>query len=55
MNVYALNLGEPKYIKQLMTNVSNLIGKNVVIAGILILYLQQWTDHLGRKSIKKLP
>ena len=27
------NKGAPKYIKQLITNISNLIGKNVVIAG----------------------
>ena len=27
------NTGAPKYIKQLFTNISNLIDKNVVIAG----------------------
>ena len=26
-------MGAPKYIKQLITNISNLIDKNVVIAG----------------------
>ena len=33
INVYVLNTGAPKYIKQLLTNISNLIDKNVVIAG----------------------
>ena len=33
INVYAPNTGAPKYIKQLLTNISNLIDKNVVIAG----------------------
>ena len=33
INVYALNSGAPKYIKQLITNISNLIDKNVVTAG----------------------
>ena len=33
INVYAPNTGTPKYIKQLITNISNLIDKNVVIAG----------------------
>ena len=33
INVYAPNMGAPKYIKQLLTNISNLIDKNVVIAG----------------------
>ena len=32
INVYALNTGAPRYIKQLLTNISNLIDKNVVIA-----------------------
>lgn len=44
MNVYAPNMGAPKYIKTI-TNISNLIDKNVVIAGTLILHLQQWIDH----------
>ena len=26
-------MGAPKYIKQLLTNISNLIDKNVIIAG----------------------
>ena len=33
INVYASNLGVPKYIKQLITNISSLVGKNVLIAG----------------------
>ena len=33
INVYAPKTGAPKYIKQLLTNISNLIDKNVVIAG----------------------
>ena len=33
INVYVPNTGAPKYIKQLLTNISNLNDKNVVIAG----------------------
>ena len=33
INVYAPNTGAPKYIKQLLTKISNLIDRNVVIAG----------------------
>ena len=33
INIYVLNTGAPKYIKLLITNISNLIDKNVVIAG----------------------
>ena len=37
-NVYAVNMEAPKYIKQLITNISNLIDKTVVIAGAFILH-----------------
>ena len=53
LNVYARNMGAPKYIKQLLTNISNLIDKNVVISGTLIPHLQQWIDLLDTGSIKK--
>ena len=53
INVYAPNMGVPKYIKLLITNKSNLIDKDVVIAGELILHLQHWIDHLDTGSIKK--
>ena len=33
INVYAPNSGAPKYTKQLITNISDLIDKNVVTAG----------------------
>ena len=33
INVYEPNTGAPKYIKQSLRNISNLIDKNVVIAG----------------------
>ena len=46
INVCALNTGAPKYIKQLLTNISNLIDKNVVIEGTLTLHSQKWIDHL---------
>ena len=40
INVYVLTMGAPKYIKQLLTNISNLIDKNMVVAWTLILHLQ---------------
>ena len=43
----------PKYIKQLITNISNLIDKTVVIAGDLMPHLQQELDHLDTGRIKK--
>ena len=53
ITVYVPNTGAPKYIKKLLTNISNLIDKNVVISGTLIPHLQQWIDLLDTGSIKK--
>ena len=53
INGYVPNLGAPQNIKQLITNISNLIDKNVVTAGDFILHLQKWIDHLDTGSIKK--
>ena len=33
VNIYALNIGAPKYIKQLITNTKKLIGNNRIILG----------------------
>ena len=53
INVHAPNTEAPKYIKQLITNISNLIDENVVIAGDLNTLLKQWIDHLDTGSIRK--
>ena len=53
INVYAPNLHAPKYTNQLITNISNLIYKNMVISGDFNTSLEKWTDHLSIKSIKK--
>ena len=52
INIYALNSEEPKYIKQLITNISNLIGKNAVIAGDFNTPLTTM-DRSSRQEINK--
>ena len=54
IKVYVPNMGIPKYIKQLITNISNLIDKNVVIAGDFNTPLTEM-DRSSRhtRSIKK--
>ena len=52
INVYALNLKAPKYIKRLITNISNPIGKNVVIAGDFNTPLTTM-DQSSRQKINK--
>ena len=52
INVYAPNTVTPKYIKQLLTNISNFIDKNVVIAGDFNTPLTTM-DRSSRHRIKK--
>jgi len=33
VNIYAPNLGAPKYIKQIITNIKELVDNNTIIAG----------------------
>ena len=46
------NTGAPKYIKQLLTNISNLIDKNVVIAGDFNTSLTEM-DRSSRHTVNK--
>ena len=52
INVYAPNTGAPKYIKQLLINISNLIDKNVVIAGDFNTPLTEM-DRSSRHTVNK--
>ena len=53
LNIYAPNTGSPQYIRQLLTTLKGQINNNTIIVGTLTPHLQQWTDHPGRKSIRK--
>jgi len=53
LNIYALNIREMKYIKQILIELKGEINNNTIIGGDLILYPQQWIDHLHRESIRK--
>ena len=44
----------PNYIKQLMANIEELIDNNTIIVEDLTPHFHQWTDHLNRKSTRKL-
>ena len=52
INVYVPNTGAPKHIKRLLTNISNLIDKNVVIAGDFNTPLTEM-DRSSRHRISK--
>ena len=53
INIYAPNIGAFQYIRQMLTAIKKEINSNTIIAGSLTPHLQQWTDHLDRKLIRK--
>ena len=48
VNIYAPNIGAPK---QILTDIKGKTDSNKV--GTLTTHIHQWTDHPGRKSIRK--
>ena len=53
MNVYAPNIGEAKYIKQMLTDIKGEIDNNTIILETLPPHSHQWKHHPDRKSKKK--
>ena len=53
VNIYALNIGAPQYIRQTLTDIKGEIESNMIIARTLTPDLHQWTDYQNRKSIRK--
>ena len=52
VNIYAPNMGVPKYINQLTANIQKFTDDNTM-TGDFNTHLHQWTDHLSRKSTGK--
>ena len=50
INIYAPNMRQPKYIKQQIKKVKELIDNNTIIVRDFNTHLHQWTYHLSRKS-----
>ena len=53
VNIYALNIRVPQYIRQTPTDIKGDIDSNTIIIGDFNTPLTQWTDHQNRKLIKK--
>ena len=49
VSIYAPNIGAPKYIKQILTDIKGEIDNNTLILGASTPHLHQWIDHLDRK------
>lgn len=53
INIYAPNIGAPRYIQQILTDIKGDIDENTIIVGDLNTPLTSWTDPLDRKPIKQ--
>ena len=51
VNVYAPDIGSPKYIKQILTYVKGEIDKTTIM--VRDIDTLQWIDHPDRKSTRK--
>ena len=53
VNIYAINIGAPQYIRETLTDLKGEIDSDTTIVGTLTSHLHQWTGHQDRKLIKK--
>ena len=53
VNIYAPNIGAPRYVKQILTDMKGEIDRNTVIVGNFNTTLSLTTDHPDRKSTGK--
>ena len=52
INIYTPNIGVPKYVKLILTNIKGGTENSTIIVGDLTPHWHQWTDHSERKSIR---
>ena len=56
INTYVPNIGEPQYVRQMLTSMKGEINNNTIIVDLnntLIPHSHLWTDQLNRKLTKK--
>ena len=53
INMYAPNIGAPKYIQQTLTDISGEIDANTIRVGDFNTHSHQWTDPPDRRSIRQ--
>ena len=51
--INAPNIGVPRYIQQILTDIKGEINGNVTIVADFKSHSHQWTDPLARKSIRQ--
>ena len=53
VNIYTTDIGAPKCIKQILTDLKREMENNTIIIGHFNTPLPQWIDHTDRKSIRE--
>ena len=53
INIYAPNIGEPEYVRHMLTSMKGEINNNTIIMGDLIPHSHLWIDQLNRKLTRK--
>ena len=53
INIYAPNIGEPQYVRQMLTNIKGEINNNTIIVGDFNTHSHLWIHQLNRKLTKK--
>ena len=53
VNIFAVNMGAPHYIRQTLTDIKGEIDSNTVIVGDFNTPLTPMADHQNRKLIRK--
>ena len=53
VNIYAPNIGAPRYIQQILTDIKGEIDRNTTRAGDFNIHSLQRTDPLDRKSVRQ--
>ena len=53
VSIYVPNIGTPKYVKQILTDLKGEIDSGTIIVGHFNTPLHQWIDYPDRKPIRK--
>ena len=53
INIYALNIGAPQYVRQMLTSMEGEINNNTIIVGDFNTHSHLWIDQTNRKLVRK--
>ena len=53
INIYALNIGAPQYVRKMLTSMKGEINSNTIIVGDFKPHSHLWIDQLNRKLTRK--